>query len=131
MATYAIGDLQGCFNAFQKLIDFIQFDPAQDKLWLVGDIVNRGPDTLSSLRTIKQAGDAMIMVLGNHDLHLLMVAAGVPIHSVDTLQQFWMRPIGMNYCIGYASKNYFTLQVPMPWSMRVYYPLGQSRRPVN
>ena len=87
MATYAVGDLQGCFNTFQKLLDFIQFDPAQDKLWLVGDIVNRGPDSLSSLRTIKQAGDAMIMVLGNHDLHLLMVAAGIAkVHRSDTLQ---------------------------------------------
>ncbi|AEJ01002.1 Bis(5'-nucleosyl)-tetraphosphatase, symmetrical [Nitrosomonas sp. Is79A3] len=87
MATYAIGDLQGCFTAFQRLIDLIRFDPAQDKLWLVGDIVNRGPDSLSLLRYIKQAGDAMIMVLGNHDLHLLMVAAGIAKnHSSDTIQ---------------------------------------------
>lgn len=87
MATYAIGDLQGCFTAFQRLIDLIRFDPAQDKLWLVGDIVNRGPDSLSLLRHIKQADDAMIMVLGNHDLHLLMVAAGIqkPIPS-DSIQ---------------------------------------------
>lgn len=87
MATYAIGDLQGCFTAFQRLIDLIHFDPAQDKLWLVGDIVNRGPDSLSILRTIKQAGDAIIMVLGNHDLHLLMVAAGIAkSHPSDTIQ---------------------------------------------
>lgn len=87
MATYAMGDLQGCFTAFQRLIDLIQFDPSQDKLWLVGDIVNRGPDSLSLLRYIKQAGDAMIMVLGNHDMHLLMVAAGVAkSHSGDTIQ---------------------------------------------
>lgn len=87
MAIYAIGDLQGCFTAFQRLIDLIRFDPAQDKMWLVGDIVNRGPDSLSVLRYIKQAGDAMIMVLGNHDLHLLMVAAGIAKnHSSDTIQ---------------------------------------------
>jgi bis(5'-nucleosyl)-tetraphosphatase (symmetrical) len=87
MSTYAIGDLQGCFTAFQRLIDLIRFDPAQDKLWLVGDIVNRGPDSLSLLRHIKQAGDAMIMVLGNHDLHLLMVAAGIEkAHPSDTIQ---------------------------------------------
>lgn len=87
MATYAIGDLQGCFTTFLRLIDLIRFDPAQDKLWLVGDIVNRGPDSLSLLRHIKQAADSMIMVLGNHDLHLLMVAAGIAKkHSGDTLQ---------------------------------------------
>ncbi|MBP6057204.1 MAG: symmetrical bis(5'-nucleosyl)-tetraphosphatase [Nitrosomonas sp.] len=87
MAIYAIGDLQGCFTAFQRLIDLIRFDPSHDKLWLVGDIVNRGPDSLSLLRTIKQAGDAMVMVLGNHDLHLLMVAAGIAKnHPRDTIQ---------------------------------------------
>ncbi|MEK7302710.1 MAG: metallophosphoesterase, partial [Pseudomonadota bacterium] len=87
MATYAMGDLQGCFTTFQRLIDLIKFDPIQDKLWLVGDIVNRGPDSLSILRAIRQAGDAMIMVLGNHDLHLLMVAAGiVKSHLGDTIQ---------------------------------------------
>ncbi len=87
MATYAIGDLQGCFADFQRLIDLIRFDPAQDKLWLVGDIVNRGPDSLSLLRYIKQAGDTILMVLGNHDLHLLMVAAGkAKKHRNDTIQ---------------------------------------------
>lgn len=87
MATYAIGDLQGCFTAFRRLIDLIKFDPTQDKLWLVGDLVNRGPDSLSILRYIKQADDAIIMVLGNHDLHLLMVAAGLAKnHPNDTLQ---------------------------------------------
>src|SRR5688500_1626378 len=93
MATYAMGDLQGCFTAFQRLIDLIQFDPSQDKLWLVGDIVNRGPDSLSLLRYIKQAGNAMIMVLGNHDMHLLMVAAGVAkSHSGDTIQSILDAP---------------------------------------
>ncbi len=87
MATYAIGDLQGCFAAFRGLLEIIQFNASRDKLWLVGDIVNRGPDSLSLLRYIKQAGDAMVMVLGNHDLHLLMVAAGIAkSHPSDTLQ---------------------------------------------
>jgi len=93
MATYAIGDLQGCFNSFQRLIDLIQFNPVQDKLWLVGDIVNRGPDSLALLRYIKQAGDVMIMVLGNHDLHLLMVAAGIEKnHPSDTIQPILTAP---------------------------------------
>lgn len=87
MAIYAVGDLQGCFIPLQRLLDLIRFDPAHDKLWLVGDIVNRGPGSLALLRYIKQAGDAIVTVLGNHDLHLLMVAAGIAkCHSNDTLQ---------------------------------------------
>lgn len=87
MATYAIGDLQGCFTPFQRLLDLIRFDPAHDKLWLVGDIVNRGPDSLALLRYIKQAGNLIVTVLGNHDLHLLMVASGIAkCQANDTLQ---------------------------------------------
>ena len=93
MAIYAIGDLQGCFTAFQRLIEFIRFDPAQDKLWLVGDLVNRGPDSLAILRYIRQAGDTIRIVLGNHDLHLLMVAAGISRnHPSDTLQSILDAP---------------------------------------
>ncbi|MCE7913543.1 MAG: symmetrical bis(5'-nucleosyl)-tetraphosphatase [Nitrosomonas sp. PRO4] len=93
MATYAIGDLQGCYMAFRQLLDIIQFNPTYDKLWLVGDIVNRGPDSLSLLRYIKQAEDSVMMVLGNHDLHLLAVAAGISKgrHS-DTLQSILSAP---------------------------------------
>ena len=76
MATYAIGDLQGCYKEFRQLLDLIGFDPAADRLWLVGDIVNRGPDSLALLRFIKELNDSVIVVLGNHDLHLLMVAEG-------------------------------------------------------
>lgn len=87
MATYAIGDLQGCFTPFQRLLDLIRFDPAHDKLWLVGDIVNRGPDSLALLRYVKQSSDRIVTVLGNHDLHLLMVASGIAqCQPNDTLQ---------------------------------------------
>lgn len=87
MATFAIGDLQGCYKKFRQLLDLIRFDPAKDKLWLVGDIVNRGPDSLSVLRFVRGLHNAAITVLGNHDLHLLMVAEGCArLHRNDTLQ---------------------------------------------
>lgn len=77
MAVYAIGDLQGCYDEFCHLLDEISFDSAQDTLWLVGDLVNRGPRSLETLRMVKSLGDSVITVLGNHDLHLLACAEGI------------------------------------------------------
>lgn len=93
MATYAIGDLQGCHRHFLELLDLTGFNPTRDRLWLAGDIVNRGPDSLSLLRTLMELGNTATMVLGNHDLHLLAVAAGsARERRGDTLQSVLEAP---------------------------------------
>jgi bis(5'-nucleosyl)-tetraphosphatase (symmetrical) len=87
MATYAIGDIQGCFKSLRRLLDRVSFDQHADRLWLVGDLVNRGPDSLATLRFAQSLGTSVFPVLGNHDLFLLAAAESiVPLRPKDTIQ---------------------------------------------
>ncbi|OCQ50795.1 Bis(5'-nucleosyl)-tetraphosphatase, symmetrical [Photorhabdus australis subsp. thailandensis] len=89
MSTYLIGDIHGCYHELRALLTEVNFDPNRDTLWLTGDLVARGPDSLDVLRYVKQLGSAAKIVLGNHDLHLLGVYARIsrnkPKDKVDEL----------------------------------------------
>ncbi len=86
MAVYIIGDIQGCHKKLKKLLKLIKFSADRDILWFVGDLVNRGPDSLKTLRFVQSLGDNAVTVLGNHDLHLLAVYhLGIKQRNSDTL----------------------------------------------
>jgi bis(5'-nucleosyl)-tetraphosphatase (symmetrical) len=90
---YLVGDIQGCADALERLLAAIGFSPSRDRLWVLGDLVNRGPASLATLRRLRGLGDAATCVLGNHDWHLLAVAAGVrPRHRSDTLDEILDAP---------------------------------------
>ncbi|MBV2131783.1 symmetrical bis(5'-nucleosyl)-tetraphosphatase [Pseudomonas sp. MAP12] len=93
MALYAVGDVQGCLQPLQCLLQRVAFDPQQDRLWLVGDLVNRGPQSLETLRFLFAMREAVTTVLGNHDLHLLAVAHNVErLKKTDTLREILDAP---------------------------------------
>lgn len=90
---YLIGDLQGCCDAFDRLLAELQFSPSRDRLWVLGDLVNRGPASVATLSRLRDLAASAVCLLGNHDLHLLAVAAGVrPEHRSDTLREILDSP---------------------------------------
>lgn len=99
MATYAIGDVHGCYKSLQQLLQEISFNPQQDKLWFVGDLVNRGKNSLDVLRLVSDLGSSGVVVLGNHDLHLLAIHAGKrKQRSSDTLSELLNAPDADELC---------------------------------
>ena len=93
MATYLIGDVHGCYDELIALLHKVEFTPGKDTLWLTGDLVARGPGSLDVLRYVKSLGDSVRLVLGNHDLHLLAVAAGAgKLHRSDTIGEILEAP---------------------------------------
>ena len=90
---YLIGDVQGCCDALDRLLAEIGFSPSRDRIYVLGDLVNRGPRSLATLRRLRGLGDSATCLLGNHDLHLLAVAHGVrPAHASDTLDEILGAP---------------------------------------
>ncbi len=127
MAIFAIGDVQGCYDELRELIDKIAFDPKRDRLWFVGDLVNRGPNSLAVLRYVRGLGDRAISVLGNHDLHLIAVARGFArLRDDDTLSDVlkapdrdelidWLRCLPMMHVEG--DKALVHAGLPPQWSV--------------
>ncbi len=93
MARYIVGDIQGCLRELKLLLHQVEFNPKFDELWCVGDIVGRGPDSLGCLKLLRQLGQAVKIVLGNHDLNLLAVLCGVrKAHPSDQLESILALP---------------------------------------
>ena len=93
MAVYAVGDLQGCLQPLKCLLERVAFDPTKDTLWLVGDLVNRGPESLETLRFLYGLRESLVCVLGNHDLHLLAVGNNIErLKKGDTLREILEAP---------------------------------------
>lgn len=136
MSTYVVGDIQGCYKPLKKLLKKVQFSASTDTLWCVGDLVNRGPDSLDTLRFLSDLGTAVKIVLGNHDLHFIAINEGcAPDRTKDTLSSLlkardcqtlsdWLRtkPLAHHDCVDTSKglKNFLMIHAgvaPM-WSLQ-------------
>ncbi|MCK0163376.1 symmetrical bis(5'-nucleosyl)-tetraphosphatase [Marinobacter sp. S6332] len=130
MTDYAIGDIQGCYDRLQDVLAKVDFSPSRDRLWVAGDLINRGPSSLKTLRYIESLGSAAVVVLGNHDLHLLAVSLGghAPKRK-DTLAEIlnapdrdklvnWLRQ--QNLCVYDSDRNIMMAHAGIPhiWSIK-------------
>ncbi|MBD3658075.1 MULTISPECIES: symmetrical bis(5'-nucleosyl)-tetraphosphatase [Marinobacter] len=129
MTDYAIGDIQGCFDRLLDVLAKVDFSPSRDRLWVAGDLINRGPDSLATLRHIEAMGSSAVVVLGNHDLHLLAVAlGGHKPKAKDTLADIlgapdhdrlieWLRQ--QNICVYDGDRQLFMAHAGLPhiWSV--------------
>jgi bis(5'-nucleosyl)-tetraphosphatase (symmetrical) len=130
MRLFAIGDIQGCAGAFDALLRKIAFRPSRDRLWLVGDLVNRGPDSLGVLRRVMRLGRSVTCVLGNHDLHLLATVAGRrELSPADTFHDVleapdsadivdWLRHRPLLHHDARARCVLVHAGIPAPWTVR-------------
>lgn len=113
MATWAVGDVQGCFGAFRELLARIGYRRGRDRILLVGDLVNRGPDSLGMLRWARDQGDSVRLLLGNHDLHLLAQHAGVSkARRADTLEAVLADPEADDLCDFLAGQPFLLEEGP-------------------
>ena len=130
MPTFAIGDLQGCYDELMDLLEAVRFDPAADRLWFTGDLVNRGPQSLACLRFVKDLGDGAVSVLGNHELHLLAIGNGQPqyLHAGDTLDEIleaddraelldWLRLLPLAHHDGHSGFTMVHAGLPPQWRL--------------
>ncbi|TXR51830.1 symmetrical bis(5'-nucleosyl)-tetraphosphatase [Reinekea thalattae] len=92
MSLYAVGDLHGCVEPLKRLLDHVKFDPSNDQLWLTGDLVCRGPDSIGTLEYVRSLGDAAQTVLGNHDLHLLACYEALPAKASSEIRNILKQP---------------------------------------
>ena len=130
MATYAVGDLQGCLQALQCLLKQVAFDPQRDRLWLVGDLVNRGPQSLETLRFLYSIRESLVCVLGNHDLHLLAAGRNIErLKKADTLREIieapdsaelleWLRQQKLMHYDEQRNLALVHAGIPPQWSLR-------------
>ncbi|MEE3169621.1 MAG: symmetrical bis(5'-nucleosyl)-tetraphosphatase [Pseudomonadota bacterium] len=129
MTDYAIGDIQGCYERLREVLAKVDFSPSRDRLWVAGDLINRGPSSLETLRYVESLGDSAVVVLGNHDLHLLAVTlGGHEPRRKDTLKEIleapdhdrlvhWLRH--QHLCVHDADRNLVMAHAGLPhiWSV--------------